>query len=239
MDRAIALRGRDYKFNDFITIHFPTFDEIVDYGIDDYFGVIYKFCSTPSDYKVWLADCGINYDELDDYEFFLILADKFDDKEKQGLRMVFGDFDISEFEITTDTNNNVILALGNKIFDKAVYLQIVDILRMVHNFTRRADKPGNEHTRKYIIEKERRQLKRRRKKEESPIIGRMVALINSQEFKYDYETIWKLNVFQFNESLRQIQKNKNFTFVMQGIYAGTVDGKKINMNNIHWLSSDA
>lgn len=240
MDKLEILCGEDLQFNNYITIHFPTLKEIKTVGEDLYLNTIYKFCSTPSDYKVLLDDKGINYAELDDYEFFLMIYSSFGEPEKEGLQLVLRDFDITQFEISTRDDGSVILALDDKIFDKAVYVRLVDILRQMNNFVRRADIPGNEHTRLYEIEKERRRMKyRRNKKEESRLFPLIVALVNTPEFKYDYTTVWSLNIFQFYQSVRQIQKNQNYNHIMQGIYAGTLDSKKINMDNIHWLSSKA
>lgn len=234
------LCGESYCINDFISLRIPLLQEIKEFGDEEYLNAVYQFCSTPSDFKLVLHDAGMNYGEIDDYEFFLMIYRQFSERDKQGLRLVFGDFDITKFELSEEPNpitGEYYLALDDKIFDKAVYLRVVDILRQTHNFARRADKPGNEHTYEYTIEKERRRLKYQRKeKKEDRFFPLIVALVNTAEFKYDYTSVWSLNIYQFYQSVKQIQKNKDFNYVMQGIYGGTVDSKKINMDKIHWLN---
>ena len=241
MDKLVALRGKDYPINDYITVHSPLLDEIYSLGWDRYISTIARFCATPSDCKVMLDDMGIDYSQLDEYEFFLMTYKWYSDEEKRVLKLVFGDFDITEFDVHTRSEfNDVVLALDkNTIFDKATYIKVTTYLRTINNLEKRVDKPGNEHTKKYLIDKERRALKRRKRKKDNDnsLYDLIVALINTPEFKYDYETVWQLTLYQFYRSLRQIQKVKEFGFVMNGVYAGTVDTSKLNMNNIHWLKT--
>ena len=42
------MRGRDFKINDKITIHMPSVGDIIDYGEQKYFQLVYLFCSTSS-----------------------------------------------------------------------------------------------------------------------------------------------------------------------------------------------
>lgn len=241
MDKLTLLRGEDFQFNSFIHIHYPTLGEIASIGEEIYYDAIYKFCSTPSDHKVMLDDMGIDYSQIDDWELFMMLYRQlFSDNEKKALSLIFNNFDITIFDVATRLEfNDVVLALDeDTIFDRAVYLQITSILREMNSLVRRVDRPGNEHTRKYLIDKERRKLQRRRnKKQDSYLYPLVVALINTPEFKYDYKTVWELTVYQFNQSVKHIQKVKEFGFVMQGIYAGTVDSSKLDMSKIHWLQN--
>lgn len=46
--------------------------------------------------------------------------------------------------------------------------------------------------------------------------------------------VFDLNIFQFYDALSKVEQIDNYLFTMQGIYAGTVDGSKIKINNIHW-----
>ena len=239
MDKLILLQGKDIRLNDYITIHFPTLDEIITLGEDIYLNGVYKFCSTPSDHKVMLDDMKLDYSQLDEWEMFLIMHQQqlFSEDDKRAFRLVMGDFDITSFDIYTRPQfNDIVLALDEMEFDRAVYLKLTALLREMHNFTKRVDRPGNEHTKNYLIEKERRQLKRRRnKKNESRFYPLITALVNTPEFKYDYSSVWTLTIYQFYRSIKHIQKVKEFGFVMQGVYAGTIDSSKLDMSKIHWL----
>lgn len=235
------LCGDDVVLNSYIRIHIPQLDEIKRINEDVYYATVYKMCATPSDYKVVLDDNGLDWSKLDDWEFFLMNYRNYDEEEKRVLSLLFGDFDITKFTINTrEEFNDLVLFFDDFVFDKATYYQLVDILREIHNFEKKVDKPGNEHARKYILDKERRQRrfnKRIKKKKESRLAKYIVALVNTQEFKYDFSTVWSLNLYQFYQSLKQIQKLKNYNIVMRGVYGGTVDSKNLDMSNIHWLAA--
>lgn len=236
-----ALRNEDIVFNDYITIHVPSLDEIIKIGKETYFSAIMKFCSTSSDYKVRLDDMGIDYSQIEEYEFFLMNHSNFTEEEKRALSLVFGNFDITEYDAyTREEFKDVILTNGENIFDKATYFQLVKFLRDVHSLERHVDKPGNEHARKYIIDKERRQIKNRRrikKPEDTSFMNYIIALVNTPEFPYNYESVWTINIFQFYRSLKQIQKLKNYNFTMTGAYSGMVNTKELDLKSIHWLNN--
>lgn len=64
------MRGRDFKINDKITIHMPSVGDIIDYGEQKYFQLVYLFCSTSSDYKAQLDSVGIDWQKISDFEMF-------------------------------------------------------------------------------------------------------------------------------------------------------------------------
>lgn len=210
-------------------------------GFNDYFVTLANFCSTPSDHKVELDDVGLDYSKIEDFEFFRMQYKVFDnEKSKKSLELLFGSFDITKFTpMTRTTIGDLVLVNDNgDIFDNAVYIRVMSILRERHGFARRCDKPGNEHTRLYLIEKERR---RKMYNHDNPnarnFENDIIALVNTPESKYDFTTVWNLNIYQFNKSLAQIQKLKTYSFIMQGIYSGFVSSKDINLESINWLNN--
>lgn len=50
--------------------------------------------------------------------------------------------------------------------------------------------------------------------------------------------ILDLTIYQLYQGFFATEKNDNYQFTLQGVYAGTVDGKKINYNNIHWAKTE-
>lgn len=64
------MRGRDFKINDKITIHMPSVGDIIDYGEQKYFQLVYLFCSTSSDYKAQLDSVGVDWQKVSDFEMF-------------------------------------------------------------------------------------------------------------------------------------------------------------------------
>ena len=66
----------------------------------------------------------------------------------------------------------------------------------------------------------------------------IISLVNTEEFKYNYDTVMDLSIYKLNASWRQIQKKKHWEQTMNGAYFGTVDLNKIDLEKLSWLSPD-
>ena len=90
-----------------------------------------------------------------------------------------------------------------------------------------------------MIERTRLKQKRQAKKPyRSFLEDLVVAMVNTEEFKYDYRQTMDLTIYQFNASVRQIQRKINYNHVMSGCYFGTVDIKKIDQRELNWLTGE-
>ena len=100
-------------------------------------------------------------------------------------------------------------------------------------------RPGNESARKYLLEKERRKQKHNAHKAYEPYLEKLViALVNTSEFPYDYDSCMELSIFRFNQSFRQIQHKIQFDNTMIGVYAGTVDTTKLSSKSaLSWIAN--
>ena len=93
------MRGRDFKINDKITIHMPSVGDIIDYGEQKYFQLVYLFCSTSSDYKAQLDSVGVDWQKVSDFEMFRQL---FIGNKNQDMSILLGDMDTSGFMMAKD-----------------------------------------------------------------------------------------------------------------------------------------
>ena len=156
------------------------------------------------------------------------------------LSLIFGDLDTSDFNvyINQDDDSQVIYSPSNNIIiDELVYNDLSDMMRKINLFEKVKSKPGNESARKYLLEKERKKQKRNAKKPRFPYLEKMViALVNTSEFPYNYETCMDLSIYKFNQSLQQIQRKIAFDNTMVGVYAGTVDTSKMtDKDALSWI----
>lgn len=238
-DERDLFKGKDYEVNKYITIHHPTLDEIFEYGEKEYFQILHQLTATPSNYKVWLHDNGIDYNKISDMEFFNLLCRIYKLTPKI-TSIFFGKLDLTKFErLETETHDEVLYDFENKIpIDNIAYLKITEFLRKIHMIKKFVQKSVDERTKKYLIEKERRQLLRNKDKPfESYFMPLVSSLVNCKDFKYNHTTVWDLPIYVFNDSVRRIQKNINYQLVMEGVYAGTIDYEKINKEEIYWMGS--
>lgn len=120
--------------------------------------------------------------------------------------------------------------------DEHIYMLITNYLKGIHGIQKKADRSGNQSTKDFMIELDRQEkLTNKNKKFKSVLLPLIIALVNCGDFKYNYKTVLKLPIKMFMDSMTQIQKYKNFNFTMSGIYAGTVDIKKINKKELNWI----
>lgn len=217
-------------------VKIPTVGEILD-NESSYYSLISSLTASPFQYMVQLDDMGIDYTKLNDYDLFKML---FPIYAKSDLSILFGEMDTSDFDIyiDKDAEQQVIYSPQNNIMiDELVYNDLADIIRKINLLEKVQSKPGNESARKYLLEKERRKQKRSTEKKQEPYLERLViALVNTSEFPYDYDSCMNLSIYRFNQSLKQIQHKIAFDNTMTGVYAGTVDTSKLsNKDCLTWI----
>lgn len=236
MDNLLLIGNSDWVINDFISIHPPTLKEIRDIGEKKYFVGVHSLCATPSDYKVQLFDeHNLDWEEISDYEFFLMNRRNID-AEVSKLLLCGVSVGSLLHARRIDTDEDVLCSAdGNVVIDEAIYWQFVSAIRELHRIEHRKDIAGNATTKAFMLKKERRQLERRKEDGfKSLITPALSALVNSAGFKYDYTTVFDLTIFQFTDALQAIRKEKAHTSLMRGIYAGTVDTKKLSLDALQW-----
>ena len=127
---------------------------------------------------------------------------------------------------------------NNLVIDEYIYSQIVETIRKINNLKKENRKPGNNEAKEFRIKLERKKQKRNANKPYEPYLEKIViALVNRPEFKYNYETVDDLNIYQFNQSFEQIKTSINFDNTMIGVYAGTIDTSKLKDRScLSWLN---
>lgn len=224
-----------YDITDKIRLVIPTVGEVVD-NEDSYYQMVYSLTAMPIDMMVQLDDVGIDFTEITEYELFLIM---FQGLMLQDTSLVFGDLDLSKFKraINENTNDRVLVDRENDIvIDRAVQNKIAETLRKIHHIEKDRRMPGNEDAKKYMLERARVKAKRRKRKKMSELEDLIIALVNTEQYKYNFDETRNLTIYQFNESVRQVVTNKNYEHIMHGVYAGTISTKDLNQDDLNWLS---
>lgn len=219
-----------------LSIRIPTVGEILDDEFT-YYSIISSLTATPYQYMVQLDDMGVDFTTITDYQLFVML---FSIYARSDLSMVFENLNISNFEIRQDGSLQYLYDPDNNLeINEKIYYDIVNIIRKINLLERVNYKPGNESARKYLLEKERKKQKRSAVKKQVPYLEKLViALVNTSEFPYDYDSCMDLSIYKLHQSFKQIQHKIAFDNTMVGIYAGTVDTSKLsNKDILSWIPS--
>lgn len=229
-----------FEINDKIHILIPTVGEVLE-NEDKYFELVYTIVATPYDLMVQLDDNGIDFSKITSFDLFCLL---FGQLREMDTSLVFGDLDFSGFRVALNNQNGnfVLRDEENDItIDRAIHGQICACLRKLLNIPKTEKTPGNEEARIYMLQKARKKLKRkkRQKQPDSQIEDLIVALVNTAEFPYDYQSVRDITIYQFYASLKQIVHKVRFDKTMIGVYAGTVQFDKLNTDERSWILTNS
>lgn len=244
MENRSLLNQSSVQITDQLSLRIPTVGEILE-NESTYFSLVSIMTSTPFQYMVQLDDLGIDYTKITDYEMFQIFFPVY---AKQDISIIFGDLDLSDIGMYHDhsVDLDVLYSPGTDTkIDEFVYFNMARTMRQVNLLKYERKKPKGEKNKKYFLEKERRHLKnlevmRKRKEfEQSEFEKLIVALVNNNHFKYDYNSVLTLPIYNFYQSFQQIQHEINFNNVMRGVYAGTIDTNKLQDRSVlSWIKNN-
>lgn len=230
------LRSNICYVNNDIHIVVPTVGEILDKE-DDYFTKVMTIISTPIDFSVQLYDSGVDFREMSEFELFCIMFESITKSNSNDMSMIFGDLDTSGFYHVYHKVDNT-RYLFNPNIDVKIheidYMLIVNAIRKI-NFLSKT-KYVNPKDLRWYIDKERKKLQsaqRKRKKEGSNFERYVISYVNNSGSKYDYSNVMNLNVYQLMSGIYAIQKDKDYTNIMQGYYSGSIDPSHISETN--WI----
>ena len=230
------LYKKQYPINDSISIVIPRVGQILD-DEDSYYGLVSILTAMPVDLLVQLDDAGIDFTSINEYELFLLM---FPGLKTQDTSLIFGDLDLSQFKIATNEQNGNIVLLDKEhdiIIDRVIHSQIAEVLRKIHHLEKNRRKPANIEAKEYMLKRAREKMRRHRnRKESSQLESLIIAMVNTEQYKYDFEGTRELSIYQFNESVRQIIKKVDYDNRMYGVYAGTVSAKDLSQDDLNWLT---
>ena len=233
MSTRSMLYKNTYTVNNFIDIKIPTVGEVID-NEDVYYNLISVLTAMPIDMMVQLDDIGIDFTQITEYELFILM---FETIKTQDVSLVFNNLDLKKFKLAEDKNTGaVVLTDGTNIIDHNTHTQISGVLRLIHHLEKDKRKPANKEAKEFMLRRARDKIKRaRRKTQPSQIEGLIIAMVNTEQYKYDFEGTRELSIYQFNESVRQIINKVDYDNRMIGVYTGNINTKELSQQDFNWL----
>lgn len=221
---------------DAISIVVPKVGEILE-NEDEYNDIVSSLTAMPIDMMVPLDDICIDFTKINAYELFILL---FQNIQKMNTKLVFGDLDLSKFRIIEDDLAGK-LTIGcpeEKTFiDRPTHMKIANTLRALHHIEKDRRRPANQEAKEYMIRRAREKMSRRKNRQErSQLESLIIAMVNTEQFKYNYEQVKEMTIYQFNESVYQITHKVNCEHKLNAIYAGTLNPRELNPDDLNWLS---
>lgn len=229
-----------YDINDKIRLKIPTVGYVLD-NEDSYYGAVTCIVATPYDMMVQLDDMGIDFSKIEEFELFAMM---FGQLKQSDTSQIFDGLDLSKFQVAVNKQNGLLVLRDDEndiTIDRFIHARIAVFLRTILSLEKNAKKPGNEEAKRYMLERARKkiqQAKRRHKEKTSTLEKHIVALVNTEMFKYNYETVRDLTIYQFYESLAQVTHKIKYDNTMIGYYAGTIKSEDLSKKDRSWIAID-
>ena len=174
----------DYKITNHLSIKHPTYKEIVEYGEEKYITLLYNFCLTPHDFKSELADMEIDWDKVNDLEWF---AHRF----TNDANIIFTE-DIHSYNLYIDKHTGELIIYNSYLDDylKSNHIKLIRerINFMIGNLYKEHEEfPSNEITRKLLIEEDRIEKNRRKSENNHPSIKDVICNVLINRYFTDNE----------------------------------------------------
>lgn len=230
------LYQRQYKINDAISITIPTVEEIIN-NEEAYYALVSTITAMPIDFMVQLDSIGIDFTSISEYDLFLLMFETIKSKDTT---LIFGNLDLTKFEIAVHEQNGTMVLIDREneiVIDRAIHNQIAAVLRKMHHLEKNRRKPANEEAKKYMLKRAKEKQRRNRNRTtDSHLESLIVAMVNTEQYKFDFESTKKLTVYQFNECVRQVIKKVDYNNRMYGVYTGHINAKELSQDDLNWLS---
>jgi hypothetical protein len=185
--------------------------------------------------KSQLWDLGIDWMEIQDFDLFVMLSQTLTPDRTKPL---FGDLDFTKLKPYNHPNVEGEVILVDKesgiLIDKMIHYRIVSYLRKAFNITPKVERAKNEITKRILIEEDRRKIEQNKNK---PFKSFLLPLISSVKVKQGYTKEYVLNMgyVEFMSDVARLQVIHNADHLLSACYAGTIDMKKINKDELNWM----
>ena len=234
----IYFAGYDYQVNDGITMISPTVGDIIEFGENEYFSAVHYLTCIPSDMISTLWDMGIDWEELDDFDLFIMLTRTLS---AEDLRLVFKDLSLKDMEVQVNQENGEICLKNEETgqtIDKLAYLKIVKYLRTIHGIEPKIKHAKNKDTKNVLIMVDRDDKKkamRDAQKQTSQLIPLISAMMRYPGFKYKSSELKECTLYEFMDTVKGASIYISSTSLLQGSYSGFCDTSKIDKKNFDWM----
>lgn len=234
IDDCTLWMGEPYVINDKIQVLQPTIGDILRFDEQTYFNMVQTLTSTSSNVKSRLADKGIDWETVEDFQMFIMITKSLS---SEHTRLVLGDIDLSKFQLRDDKEigEPVLVDLDSGIkIDRLIYMRIVEYLRRVHGLTRAYDRTKSKFVHDMAIEMEREQIELNANKPYKSFLFPIISAVKARQ-GYTKSYILDMQIYELIHEANRLQIIVQSDALLQGSYSGMIDTKKIPKENFNWM----
>lgn len=234
IDQLQLYFGDPYVINDKIIIKQPSIGQIMEYGEKKYYSMVHTITAIPSDMKYQLHTMGIDYEALEDFQLFQMLAPTLP---KESTSILFGDIDFTKFKVIRNPQNGLIVLVDKDtgvVIDQLIYERIANYLRSVHGLKKKVEKAKNAMTKRVLIEEDRRNIEMNKNKPYKSFLTPLVSAVKVR-MGYTKDYVRNMGIYEFTDDIARLQIINNADALLRGMYSGMIDTKKIDKKELNWM----
>lgn len=233
VDELSLYFGDPYVVNKYMTITLPKIGDLVRYGEQRYFNLVQRVTAIPSEMKSRLWDVGIDWTQMTNFQLFMLIAPSLNINETS---ILFGDLDFSALRPFGNEQNDMV-ALKNPntgvIIDELAYGKMSSYLCAAHNLHKKVEKAANEFTKRFMIDEDRQKHEYNAKQPYKSFLRPLISAVKCRQ-GYTLDYVKNMGIFEFMDDLNRLQIIVNTDALLNGMYSGFVDTKKIPKKNFDW-----
>ena len=225
-----------------ITLYSPKIGDVIRMGESKFYSALNIFITNTTSYRAFLWDMGIDWNEISDFELFIMLYKNIDQEISNllfGEDLVWNDFELSQKQTEEKIEIVLINPQLNIEINYDVYNHIAQYLRAVFNIYPEEKITTDNILKQWYINKDKRQAERdqanKDEKHSSSIQSVISACVNHPGFKYKLRELREVGVAEFYDSVQRLQIYENTTALLKGMYSGMIDGKKIKASDYNFM----
>ena len=226
-----------------LTVYQPSIRDLIRLGERKFFAGLGPLITNTTSYRYPLWKMGIDWNELSDFNLFLLL---YKDLDKDVMPCFFKDVDLTNFDVYEKSiGEKTEKVLYNETLDveinEEVYFHFSQYLRKVFSMNPEEKMTKDPTLKQWYIRKDEQQLENDRKLAEKgevksrSILPLISACLNHPGFKYNLEELKDVTIGQFYDSVSRLQVYENTTALLKGVYSGFVDSKGIKSENYNFM----
>jgi len=239
------MKGSPIELKNGFIIAQPKFSTIEEYmGYNKYESIIYSLTRFPYEFKFDLEDIDIDYKTQNSFDIFLMLNGQELDTINKKLNFMFlyynkknKKYELENFAPYKENGNLIFKSLKSDLKLNSVSINEIKktLMDMFFMNIPKERKPANEMARELVI----RDMEMTRKEKSNYDIYSIVdSIVWSSGNNYDYSTIFNLTPHQIYRGFNRIDKIKNFDYLMNGVYSGSLETNSIErtIKKNNWIN---
>lgn len=234
IDALKLYMGNPYVINDNIIISQPKIKDIVNYGEQSYYSMVSTLVAISSDMKSQLDSMGLDYEQVSDFEVFVMLVQALP---KERTEILLGNVDLSKMHLFKNPQNDEIVLIDKEsgiVIDRFLYERIVTYIRKMHGLKKKVERAKNAITKKILIEEDR---KKKEQNKNVPYQSFLLPLISSVKVRQGYtlDYVNNMGIVELMSEIERLQIINNADALLHGLYGGMIDSKGIDKKNLNWM----